>query len=225
MRILIAENEKSINESLKMILERNRYTVDFVYDSSSALNYAQSSIYDVIVLDIMMPIKNGIDVLKTIRSNNINTPVLFLTEKSEASDRILSLNAGADDCLSKPFVLDEFLARIKALSRRSYFYVDSNLSFGNTTLDLNSYILKTDDKKLKLNNKEFQLLELFLKNPKKVFSSEYLIEKVWDSNSEVDIEVVWTYIGFLRRKLRQIGSNLEIKTMRGAGYLLEEIAC
>ncbi len=225
MRILIAEDEISINKALKVMLEKNKYTVDSVYDGQSALNYIENTTYDVIVLDIMMPIKNGMEVLKTIRSNNINTPVLFLTAKSEVSDRVSGLDAGADDYLPKPFDSSEFLARVKALSRRSKSYISSTLTIGNTTLDLNSYLLKTDCEEIKLNNKEFQLLELFLRNPKKVFSSELLMEKVWDIDSSADIDVVWTYIGFLRRKLKQINSNLEIKTIRGAGYALEEITC
>ena len=225
MRILIAEDEVTINKALKVMLEKNKYTVDSVYDGQSALNYIENTTYDVIVLDIMMPIKSGMEVLKTIRSNNINTPVLFLTAKSEISDRVSGLEAGADDYLPKPFDANEFLARVKALSRRSNSYISSSLSIGNTTLDLNSYILKTEYEETKLNNKEFQLFELFIKNPKKVFSSELLMEKVWDIDSSADIDVVWTYIGFLRRKLKQINSNLEIKTIRGAGYALEETRC
>lgn len=225
MRILIAEDEVTINKALKVMLEKNKYTIDSVYDGLSALNYIENTTYDVIVLDIMMPIKSGMEVLKTIRSNNINTPVLFLTAKSEISDRVSGLEAGADDYLPKPFDANEFLARVKALSRRSNSYISSSLSIGNTTLDLNSYILKTEYEETKLNNKEFQLFELFIKNPKKVFSSELLMEKVWDIDSNADIDVVWTYIGFLRRKLKQINSNLEIKTIRGAGYALEEITC
>ena len=225
MRILIAEDEVTINKALKVMLEKNKYTVDSVYDGLSALNYIDNTTYDVIVLDIMMPIKSGMEVLKTIRNNNINTPVLFLTAKSEISDRVNGLEAGADDYLPKPFDANEFLARVKALSRRSNSYISPILSIGNTTLDLNSYILKTQDEDIKLNNKEFQLFELFIRNPKKVFSSELLMEKVWDIDSNADIDVVWTYIGFLRRKLKQINSNLEIKTIRGAGYALEEITC
>lgn len=225
MRILIAEDEASINKALKVMLEKNKYTVDSVYDGQSALNYIENTTYDVVVLDIMMPIKSGMEVLKTIRANNINTPVLFLTAKSEISDRVSGLDAGADDYLPKPFDSNEFLARVKALSRRSKSYISSTLIIGNTILDLNSYILKTDKDEVKLNNKEFQLLELFLRNPKKVFSSELLMDKVWDIDSSADIDVVWTYIGFLRRKLKQVNSNLEIKTIRGAGYALEEITC
>ncbi len=225
MRILIAEDEVSIAKALKVILEKNKYTVDEVNDGRAALNYIESNSYDVIVLDIMMPYVDGIEVLKTIRNNNINTPVLFLTAKSEVSDRVLGLDAGADDYLSKPFATSEFLARVKALSRRSNIYTNAKISYGNTILDLNTYVLKTSNQEIKLNNKEFQLIELFLKNPLKVFSSELLMDKVWDIDSQADIDVVWTYIGFLRRKLKQIDSDLEIKTIRGAGYALREETC
>ncbi len=207
------------------MLEKNKYTVDSVYDGAVALSYIENTTYDVIVLDIMMPLKDGIEVLTTIRAKGIHTPVLFLTAKSEVQDRVLGLDAGADDYLPKPFVASEFLARVRALSRRSHAYTSSSLTVGNTTLDLNQYVLKTTRDEVKLNNKEFQLLELFLRNPKRVFSSELLMEKVWDIDSSADIDVVWTYIGFLRRKLKQVGSNLEIKTIRGAGYALEEITC
>ena len=225
MRILIAEDEVSIAKALKVILEKNKYTVDEVNDGRAALNYIETNSYDVIVLDIMMPYVDGIEVLKAIRNNNINTPVLFLTAKSEVSDRVLGLDAGADDYLSKPFATSEFLARVKALSRRSNIYTNAKISYGNTILDLNTYVLKTSNQEIKLNNKEFQLIELFLKNPLKVFSSELLMDKVWDIDSQADIDVVWTYIGFLRRKLKQIDSDLEIKTIRGAGYALKEETC
>ncbi len=225
MRILIGEDEVNINKALKLLLEKNKYTVDSVYDGLSALSYIEKTSYDVIVLDIMMPKKSGIEVLQTIRNNDNKTAVMLLTAKSEINDIVYGLDLGADDYLTKPFATSEFLARVKALTRRNKDYTSSSISIGNTTLDLNSYILKTELDETKLNNKEFQLLELFLKNPKRVFSSELLMEKVWDINSNADIDVVWTYIGFLRRKLKQINSNLEIKTIRGAGYALEEKTC
>ncbi len=225
MRILIGEDEVNINKALKLLLEKNKYTVDSVYDGLSALSYIEKTSYDVIVLDIMMPKKSGIEVLQTIRNNDNKTAVMLLTAKSEINDIVYGLDLGADDYLTKPFATSEFLARVKALTRRNKDYTSSSISIGNTTLDLNTYILKTELDETKLNNKEFQLLELFLKNPKRVFSSELLMEKVWDINSNADIDVVWTYIGFLRRKLKQINSNLEIKTIRGVGYALEEKTC
>lgn len=225
MRILIAEDEQTIAKALKVMLEKNRYAVDVVYNGIDALAFTRTTSYDVIVLDIMMPGLDGIEVLKTIRKEGNTTPTLFLTAKAEVNDRVAGLDAGADDYLPKPFASTEFLARVRALSRRSNSYTESILHLGNTTLDLGQYILKTEQDEVRLNNKEFQLLELFMKNPKKVFSSEHLMEKVWDLDSEADIDVVWTYIGFLRKKLKQIGSNIEIKTIRGAGYALEETLC
>ncbi len=223
MRILVCEDEISIAKALKVMLEKNKYTVDIVFDGLEALNYIQNNNYDVLVLDIMMPKMDGIELLKTIRNKNINTPVLFLSAKSQINDKVLGLEMGADDYLTKPFSSSELLARIKALSRRSNFYTSSILKLGNTTLDLNTYNLSSLDKQSKLNNKEFQLLELFFKNPEKVFSSEHLMDKVWDIDSIADIDVVWTYIGFLRKKLKEINSNLEIKTIRGVGYCLKQI--
>ncbi len=223
MRILVCEDEISIAKALKVMLEKNKYTVDIVFDGLEALNYIQNNNYDVLVLDIMMPKMDGIELLKTIRNKNINTPILFLSAKSQINDKVLGLEMGADDYLTKPFSSSELLARIKALSRRSNFYTSSILKLGNTTLDLNTYNLSSLDKQSKLNNKEFQLLELFFKNPEKVFSSEHLMDKVWDIDSIADIDVVWTYIGFLRKKLKEINSNLEIKTIRGVGYCLKQI--
>ena len=225
MRILIAEDEQTIAKALKVMLEKNRYAVDVVYNGIDALVFTRTTSYDVIVLDIMMPGLDGIEVLKTIRKEGNTTPTLFLTAKAEVNDRVAGLDAGADDYLPKPFASTEFLARVRALSRRSNSYTESILHLGNTTLDLGQYKLKTEQYEVRLNNKEFQLLELFMKNPRKVFSSEHLMEKVWDLDSEADIDVVWTYIGFLRKKLKQIGSNIEIKTIRGAGYALEETSC
>ena len=211
MRILVAEDEISINKALKVMLEKSKYTVDSVYDGVAALSYIENTTYDVIVLDIMMPLKDGIEVLTTIRSKGIHTPVLFLTAKSEVQDRVLGLDAGADDYLPKPFVASEFLARVRALSRRSQTYTSSSISIGNTTLDLNQYVLKTSYDEVKLNNKEFQLLELFLRNPKRVFSSELLMEKVWDIDSSADIDVVWTYIGFLTNSVNYNVTDEELK--------------
>ncbi len=225
MRILIAEDEVTIAKALKVMLEKNKYAVDMVHNGCDALDFIQASNYDAIVLDIMMPGKDGIEVLKQIRAMGINTPVLFLTAKAEISDKVAGLDAGADDYLPKPFATSEFLARVRALTRRSNSYTSSTLTFGNTTLDCGQYILKTDSNEIRLNNKEFQLTELFFKHPHYVFSSEHLMEKIWGLDSDADIDVVWTYIGFLRKKFKNIEANIEIKTIRGAGYALEELKC
>lgn len=214
MRILIAEDEVTIARVLKVMLEKNKYAVNMVHNGSDAL-----------VLDIMMPGKEGIEVLKAARAEGNTTPALFLTAKAEVADRVVGLDAGADDYLPKPLAANEFLARVRALTRRSNTYASFALSFGNVTLDCCQYLLKTAFEEVRLNNKEFQLTELFLRHPRQVFSSEHLMEKVWGLDSEAEMDVVWTYIGFLRRKLRQIGADIEIRTIRGAGYALEEMPC
>ena len=225
MRILIAEDEVTIARVLKVMLEKNKYAVDMVHNGSDALDYIQAVGYDALVLDIMMPGKDGIEVLKAARAEGNTTPTLFLTAKAEVADRVVGLDAGADDYLPKPFAANEFLARVRALTRRSNTYASFALSFGNVTLDCCQYLLKTAFEEVWLNNKEFQLTELFLRHPRQVFSSEHLMEKVWGLDSEAEMDVVWTYIGFLRRKLRQIGADIEIRTIRGAGYALEEMPC
>lgn len=225
MRILIAEDEVTIARVLKVMLEKNKYAVDMVHNGSDALDYIQAVGYDALVLDIMMPWKDGIEVLKAARAEENTTPALFLTAKAEVADRVAGLDAGADDYLPKPFAANEFLARVRALTRRSNTYASFALSFGNVTLDCCQYLLKTAFEEVRLNNKEFQLTELFLRHPRQVFSSEHLMEKVWGLDSEAEMDVVWTYIGFLRRKLRQIGADIEIRTIRGAGYALEEMPC
>ena len=225
MRILIAEDEKEIAKALKIILEKNKYTVDMVHNGSEALDYVLSTPYEVIILDIMMPKPDGLSVLRQLREKGIATPVMFLTAKSEIEDRVTGLNAGADDYLSKPFATSEFLARVKALSRRSETYSHSVMTFANISLDCNTYILSADGQEIRLNNKEFQMLELFIKYPRHVFSSEHLMDKIWGTDSEASIDVVWTYVGFLRKKLKQLQADAEIKTIRGAGYSLEELIC
>ena len=225
MRILIAEDEVTIARALKVMLEKNKYAVDMVHNGNDALDYIQAGTYDALVLDIMMPGKDGIEVLKTARGLGYTMPTLFLTAKAEVEDRVAGLDAGADDYLPKPFAASEFLARVRALTRRSSAYTPPELSFGNVTLDRGQYMLRGPSNEVRLNNKEYQLLELFLRHPHQVFSSEHLMEKVWGLDSEADMDVVWTYIGFLRRKLKQVGGGIEIRTIRGAGYALEETRC
>ena len=225
MRILIAEDEVAIARALKVMLEKNKYAVDLVHSGNDALDYMQATAYDALVLDIMMPGMDGIEVLKAARRSGNTTPALFLTAKAEVADRVAGLDAGADDYLPKPFAASEFLARVRALTRRSNSYASSALCFGNVTLDRGQYLLKTTLGEVRLNNKEYQLMELFLRHPRQVFSSEHLMEKVWGLDSEAEMDVVWTYIGFLRKKLRQIGAEIEIRTIRGAGYALEETRC
>ena len=225
MRILIAEDEVATAKALKILLEKAMYSVDIVHNGDDAWDYIQEGSYEVIVLDIMMPGKSGIEVLSLIRQNGIRTPVLLLTSKAEIEDRVAGLEAGADDYLPKPFATSELIARVKALGRRSENYKDSVQSIGNIVLNSNKYEISVGKKSVKLTNKEFQLIELFILHPGQAFSTEHLMEKIWGYDTESDIDVVWTTIGYVRKKLRQIKANVEIKTMRGIGYALEVTSC
>ncbi len=221
MRILIAEDEVATAKALKLLLEKSKYSVDIVHNGNDAWDYVSDGGYEVVVLDIMMPGLNGIEVLKKMRNNGIKTPVLMLTAKAEIEDRVAGLEAGADDYLPKPFATNELIARIKALGRRSENYTDSVKKAGNLELDGNRYEMRVKDKSVSLSNKEYQLMELFVLHPGFVFSTEHLMDKIWGLDSESDIDVVWTHIGFVRKKLRSLDANVEIKTIRGAGYSLE----
>ena len=225
MRILIAEDEVGIAKALKLILEKNRFSVDMVHNGTDALDYLLSVSYDAVVLDIMMPELDGLEVLSRAREAGVSAPVLFLSAKAEVEDRVAGLDAGADDYLPKPFATSEFISRVKALTRRNGSYVPELIRLGNTTLDLSGYTLSTGDRSVRLNNKEFQLMELFMRNRGRVFSTENLMDKVWGLDSDAEIDVVWTYIGFLRKKLKQLCADIEIKTIRGAGYALEVTEC
>jgi DNA-binding response OmpR family regulator len=221
LRILIAEDEVATAKALKLLLEKSKYSVDIVHNGNDAWDYVSDGGYEVVVLDIMMPGMNGIEVLKKMRNNGIKTPVLMLTAKAEIEDRVAGLEAGADDYLPKPFATNELIARIKALGRRSENYTDSVKKAGNLELDGNRYEMRVKDKSVSLSNKEYQLMELFVLHPGFVFSTEHLMDKIWGLDSESDIDVVWTHIGFVRKKLRSLDANVEIKTIRGAGYSLE----
>ena len=225
MRILVAEDEVTIAKALKVMLEKNKYSVDLVHNGLDALDYITATPYDALVLDIMMPGMDGIAVLSAARAQGITTPALFLTAKSEIEDRVAGLDAGADDYLSKPFAPAEFLARVRALTRRSGNYAAAVLTVGNTSLDCGEYTLSAPGGSVRLNNREFQLLELFFRHPRQVFSTEHLMDKIWGLDSEAGIDVVWTYIGFLRKKLKQLDAGVELRTIRGAGYALEETPC
>lgn len=225
MRILIAEDEIEIARALKLLLEHKRYSVDIVHNGGDALAYAEQGNYDLIVLDIMMPGLDGIEVLTEIRARRLSAPVLLLTAKAELEDRIAGLAAGADDYLPKPFATAEFLARVQALMRRSNVYLPDILSLANVQLNCNTYELSTQNNTLRLNNKEFQMMELLLRHPRNVFSTEQLMERIWGYESESEINVVWTYIANLRKKLKLLAAGVAIKTIRGAGFALEETEC
>ena len=223
MKLLIAEDEISTAKALKLIMEKSNFSVDVVNTGTDAWDYIQSGTYEVIVLDIMMPGMSGLEVLSKIRANNIKTPVLLLTAKAEIEDKVAGLDAGADDYLAKPFASSELIARVKALARRSEAYSDAIKSVGNLKLDSNKYEMCVGDKSVTLTKKEYQLIELFMLHPGFVFSTEHLMDKIWGLESESYIDVVWTHIGFVRKKLKALDANVEIKTIRGAGYALEVV--
>lgn len=222
MRILLAEDEFALNKALSKILQRNNYTVDSVFNGIDALDYLNSGLYDLAVLDIMMPKMDGLTVLKNIRVAKNDVPVIVLTAKSQTEDKVYGLDLGADDYITKPFETDELLARIRAVTRRGETEKTNLLTFGNLTLDLKNYQLSVDKASQKLNHKEFQLMELLMKNPKSIISSEKFMDKIWDVDSNADLGVVWVYISGLRKKLADLGANVKIKTNRNAGYYLEQ---
>lgn len=224
MRLLLAEDEKALSKALATILERNKYSVDTAYDGQEALEYLDAGNYDGVILDIMMPKVDGITVLREIRKKGTLIPVLLLTAKSEVDDKVLGLDAGANDYLTKPFNARELLARIRAMTRTQTAQADSRLKIGNVTLDRATYELSTPSGSYRLANKEFQMMEMLMANPKNLISSERFMEKIWGYDSEAEINVVWVYISYLRKKLSALHANIQIKAMRNAGYTLEEMA-
>ena len=222
MRILVADDEKELVAALEELLKRERYTVDTVYDGQSAYEYASTDNYDCIILDIMMPDIDGLEVLRRLRSAGIKTPILLLTAKGDPSDRILGLDRGADDYLPKPFVVGELLARIRALTRRSSALETPELTFGDLLLDRVSFQLVCKDQTEHLGNKEFQIMEALIRRQGSPTSVEYLMDHIWGYDASVEPGVVWTYMSYLRRKLETLGSNVRITMRRGFGYMLEE---
>lgn len=222
MRLLLAEDEKELSNALVAILKHNHYSVDAVYDGRDALDYAMSENYDGLILDIMMPKMSGLEVLSTLRENNIMVPVLLLTAKSEIEDRVAGLDLGADDYLTKPFAMNELLARIRAMTRRKSQFSPNVAQYGNISLNRSSFELVGEKESLRLSNKEFQMLEMLINNPNCLISTEQFMERIWGFDAEAEINVVWVYISYLRKKLSSIGANVEIKATRGLGYTLEE---
>lgn len=223
MRLLFAEDEKALSKALTAILERNNYTVDAVYDGQSALDYLVADNYDGVILDIMMPKLDGISVLKKIRDRGNLVPVLLLTAKSEVDDKVLGLDAGANDYLAKPFDSKELLARIRAMTRTQTAQASSKIQFGNVVLDRATFELSSVSGSFRLSNKEFQMLEFLMSNPRQIISAERFMEKIWGYDSETEINVVWVYISYLRKKLTAIHANVQIKATRNVGYSLEEL--
>lgn len=222
MRILIVEDELHLAEALVQILKKNNYTADAVNDGEAGLDNALSGIYDLIILDIMLPGLDGISVLRNIRKEGLSTPVILLTAKDQISDRVAGLDSGADDYLPKPFATEELLARIRALSRRNGEVMpDNTLHYGDIELNPSALKLSKGDREVKLILKESELLELLMRRKTSVTSKEMIIEKIWGFDSEAEYNHVEVYISFLRKKLSFLESAVSIDTIRGMGYVLE----
>ena len=222
MRLLFAEDDRSLCRAEKTILEKAGYSVDFVHNGTDALDYASEGGYDGIILDWMMPAPDGVEVLRRLREKGITVPCLLLTARDAVEDRVTGLDAGADDYLPKPFASPELLARIRAMLRRKSDYRPDLLRFGDLTLDRQEMILSREGQAVKLNNKAFQLMEMLMSQPGRVFEVNGIIERVWGWDSDSDMNVIWFTFSNLRKTLRELGSSVTIKATRGVGYSLEE---
>ncbi len=222
MRILLAEDERELSDALVMILKHNNYSVDAVYNGQDALDYIMADDYDGVILDIMMPKMDGITVLKSVRRQGNNVPVLILTAKSELDDCVVGLDAGADDYLSKPFAAKELLARLRAVTRRKTATATTVLKMGNMELNCAGFELRSPKGRMHLPNKEFQMLEMMMVNPGQLISTERFLEKVWGYDTETDTRTVWVYISYLRKKLQELDADIKIKASRGLWYSLVE---
>ena len=220
MKILIIEDEKLLADSLKALLEKKGFDVECVYDGESGAEYAETGVYDLIILDVMMPKMDGFEVARSVRAKRCGTPILMLTARSGLEDRIRGLNAGADYYLTKPFDTRELLACVNALLRRQGGQVDE-LSLGNTALDLSSCTLICEENSVRLSAKEFDIMRFLLQSKDAVISKEVILAKVWGYDSNAVENHVEVYVGFLRKKLAAIGSNVRIEAVRRLGYRLE----
>ena len=221
MRVLIADDEKTLTEMLKEILKQHKIDCDVVYNGQDAVYYASESEYDVIVLDIMMPVMDGYKALEQMRKAKVATPILMLSAKSETRDKVMGLDIGADDYMTKPFVASELVARIKALARRKGEYLGNKLEHGDLVLCKDSFALNCKGQSIVLSSTEYKILELLFLNCKNVVEKDRLIEKVWGWEHSAGYNNAEVYISFLRKKLQALGSNVFIKAIRGVGYKLE----
>lgn len=221
MKILLAEDTRDMNHVLAAALTHEGYDVDSAFDGEEALDYVRTNGYDAMVLDIMMPKKDGLQVLKELREENIVTPVLLLTAKAEVDDRVNGLDAGADDYLTKPFAMKELLARVRAMTRRKTEYAAKKLQYGDFSLDDEKFELSCENS-VRLSVKEFELLQALILNQNHEVSTQYLLEHVWDGAEEAGPDTVWLYISYLRGKLRSVASNVEIEGERGSSFRLTE---
>ena len=220
MKILIVDDEKQLTDAVAVILKQNNYLVDCAYNGEDGLDHALSGVYDLIILDVMMPKMDGFTMLKLLRRHKVDVPVLMLSAKSETSDKIEGLNYGADDYMTKPFNSEELIARIKALLRRKEKFTGDILSFGDISLDRDTFELVKNNKKIALGKKEYQILEMLMLNDGKSIDKERFIEKIWGYDTEAEYNTIEVYVSFLRKKLNAVGANTEIKSIRGIGYTL-----
>ena len=223
MRILLAEDDRSLSRAVVALLEKSNYSADAVYDGEEALAYLEAGNYDGVILDIMMPKMDGLEVLRRLREQGNPVPVLLLTAKSEVEDKVTGLDTGANDYLTKPFSTAELMARIRAMTRsQTGGQVTSRLTFGNITLDQTTFELSSSASSFRLANREYQMMELLLRNPRQLIPTERFLERIWGYDSDVELNVVWVYISYLRKKLSALQANVQIKATRNVGYSLEE---
>ncbi len=222
MRILLVEDEKQLSEALQQILMKNNYLVDAVFNGEDGINYGLTDIYDAIILDIMLPKFNGLQLLKMLRNKKISTPIILLTARGSVEDKILGLDSGADDYLPKPFDTEELLARLRAITRRNGDFISENiLEFSDIRLNLSTYEMEVNDNAITLTLKEFEILKYFMQRPKIVVSKDDLISKLWGFDSDIEHNNIEVYISFLRKKLSYVESRSKITTIRRVGYRLE----
>ncbi len=224
MRLLFAEDDQDLNAAVKTLLSRSGYQVDAVYDGEEALDYARAEAYDGMILDWMMPEMDGVEALRRMRAEGIKAPCLLLTARDAVEDRVAGLDAGADDYLPKPFNPQELLARVPAMLRRRCSYVPDVISFEDLSLDKGTGELRCGERAARLTGKLFQMMTLFLENPRILFSVQQLMDKIWGWDTEAEINVVWVNISTLRKKLAELGAGAEIRVHRGTGYSLEKKA-
>jgi len=220
MRLLVVEDNKDLAKALKTILERNHYVVDIVDNGIDAVNYGLSDNYDGMILDVMLPGKNGFQVLREIRDEERKIPIIMLTARTTVSDKIEGLDSGADDYLAKPFDVQELLARVRAMLRRKEIFKTNQFSYKDLVLNDKTYELEFNHQKLRLGKKEYQVMEMLMEYPNEVVTSTQFIEHIWGWNTDIENNVIWVYISNLRNHLKTLNAPFDIKTIRGVGYLL-----
>lgn len=224
MNILVVEDERNLADAICHILEDADFNCEAAYDGTTGLTYAQSDLYDAAILDVMLPGMDGFEIVKTLRRQNNNLPVLMLTAKTSTQDKVTGLDCGADDYMTKPFESEELLARVRALTRRKGDVIIDEIEFGDLVLDLNTHDLKSGDKSVHLSHKEFEVMRMLMSSPGRIVSKQDLLTRVWGTEFETNENSAEAYVSFLRKKIHHLRSKVEITTLRMLGYRLEEIA-